>query len=239
MDTAPNTTTPDPDERRLLRCGVPAAGLFAVALGVAIWFLATTHPAVDATPLEAATGFRDNAARIAGSTLLFLLPLPFALLFLAGLGSALRRVGSALASAATSAGLLDLGLFATAAVASSITATIGALDAGAATGAVIKAVDGILPLAIAIGGLARAVLLGASAILLARAGLAARRLLRFTWAVAGLGVVGAATFLAPALVPVSTLAMVLTWVWIGVIGARLTGRDTPAARTADRTVLAA
>jgi hypothetical protein len=233
MNTSSTTMTPDADERRLVRCGIPAAGLFLVALGYAIWFLATTHPAIDATPIDAATGFRDNAARVAGSTLLFLLPLPFVLLFLAGLRSALRRAGDALASASASAGRLDLGMFATAAVVSSITSTIGAHDAGQATGAVIKAVDGVLPLAIAIGGLARAVMLGGSALLLARTGLAARRLIRFTWTVAGLGVLGAATFLTPALFPVSMVAMVLTWVWMGMVGVRLAGRAVPAGRSTD------
>jgi hypothetical protein len=237
MNTSSTTPTPDADERRLLRCGIPAAGLFLVALGYAIWFLATTHPAIDTTPIDAATGFRDNAARVASSTLLFLLPLPFVLLFLSGLRSALRRAGDALASAAASAGRLDLGMFATAAVVSSITSTIGALEADPATGAVIKAVDGVLPLAIAIGGLARAVMLGSSAVLLARTGHAARPLIRFTWAVASLGALGAATFLTPALFPVCTLAMVLTWVWMGVIGMRLSGQVVPVASSTDRLAL--
>ncbi len=219
--TAPTTTARDGDERRLVACGLPAAGLYLVALGYAIWFLATTHPAIDATPTDAATGFADNAARIAAGSLLFLLPLPFVLLFLAGLGSVLRRAGGALASAATSAGRLDLAMFATATVVSSITSTIGTLEASPATGAVIKAVDGVLPLAIAVAGLARAVMLGGSAVLLARAGLVARPLIRFTWVVAALGVLGVATFLTPALFPVTTLAMVLTWAWMGLVGARL------------------
>lgn len=146
------------------------------------------------------------------------------LLFLAGLHSVLRKAGTALATAALAAGLLDLALFASAAVASSITATIGSLDASAATGAVIKAVDGILPLAIAIAGLARAVLLLCGAIGLRRIGLAGRGLTRFGFIAAGISALGVGTFITAPLFPLTELGMILTWVWIAVLGARLPAR---------------
>ena len=218
------STTQDTDERRLLRFGLPAAALYFTALAFAVFFFATSHPAFDAAPVEAAGGFGDNAERVAVGSLIFLLPLPFVILFLAGLGSVLRRGGSALASAVTSAGQFELALVASAALASSITATIGALDSSAAAGAVVKAVDGLLPLAVAVAGLARAVLLGGTAVLLRRSGLAGRGLVPFSWAVATVGLGGVGTFLSPALFGISALAWVLSWVWMGVLAHRLTQR---------------
>lgn len=225
----PASTAPA-DERLLLRSGLLAALLYLVAIGFAAWFLATTHPAFDSTPARAAAGFRDNAWQIAVGTALFLLPAPFVLMFLGGLTSVLRRAGSALATTAFAAGLLDLALFGSAAVVSSIVSTIGALDASVATGAVIKAVDGVLPLAIAAAGLARAVQLGCSAVLLRRLRAFGRGMTGFTLAVAGLGVLGVGTLVTPLLFPLTELAMILAWVWMALLGARLPARLATAVR---------
>ena len=212
------------DQRVLLRGGLFAAVPYLAGIAFAIWFLNTTHPAFDATPLEAAVGFRDNAANIAIGTVLFLLPYPFVLMFLGGLTSLVRRSGAALSTTALAAGLVDVALFVSATMVSSITSTVGALDASAATGAVIKALDGVLPVTIAAAGLARAVLLGAFAVLLRRSGLAGRVLRGFTWTVAALGVVGVGTVFTAALFPITELAMILSWVWMAILGARLPGR---------------
>ena len=157
------TVTPDAvssraDERLLLRGGLIAAVPYLAGIAFAIWFLNTTHPAFDATPLDAAVVFRNNAWKIGVGTVLFVLPMPFVLMFLGGLTPALRRAGAALASTAMAAGVVDVALFSSATMVSSITSTIGALDASVATGAVIKAIDGVLPVTIAVAGLARAVL---------------------------------------------------------------------------------
>lgn len=202
----------------------PTSACCSAAIAFAAWFLNTTHPAFDATPLQAAVGFRDNAANIAVSTVLFLLPYPFVLMFLGGLTSALRRSGTALATTALAAGLVDVALFVSATMVSSLTSTVGALDASVATGAVIKALDSVLPVTIAAAGLARAVLLGASAVLLRRVGLAGRVLRGFTWLVAALGVVGLATVLTALTFPLTELAMILSWVWMALLGALLPGR---------------
>lgn len=224
---APAATTPagtlpiGADERLLLRGGPLAAMIYAAAIGFAAWFLSTTHPAFDASPLQAAAGFRDNAWQLAVSTMLFLLPMPFVLMFLGGLTATLRRAGGALTVTMFAAGLLDLALFASASVTSSIVATIGALDASTATGAVIKALDGVLPVAIAVAGLARTAQFGCAAVLLRRTGLVGRGLLVFTVVVAALGALGVATVFAPLFFPVTELAMILGWVWMAVLGIRL------------------
>ncbi len=222
------------DERLLLRGGLFAAFPYAAAIGFAAWFLFTTHPAFDASPLAAAAGFRDNAWQLAVGTTLFLVPIPFVLMFLGGLTAVLRRAGGALALTMFAAGLLDLALFASASVTSSIVSTIGALDASTATGAVIKALDGVLPVAIAVAGLARAVQFGCAAVLLRRSRLAGRVLFGFTVGVAVLGVVGVATVVAPLFFPVTELAMILGWVWMAVLGVRLPSRV--AIRSADRAI---
>lgn len=220
----PGTSTSGADERLLLRGGLVAAAPYAAAIGLAIWFLNTTHPAFDASPLDAAIGFRDNAWQLGVSTLLFVLPMPFVLMFLGGLTSVLRRSGAALASTAFAAGLVDVALFTSATMVASITGTIGALDASTATGAVIKAIDGVLPITIAVAGLARAVLLGCSAVLLRRSGLAGRGVRGFSWVLATLAVAGLGTVLTPVLFPITELAMILGWVWMAVLGARLPSR---------------
>lgn len=223
------TVTPDAvssrsDERLLLRGGLIAAVPYLAGIAFAIWFLNTTHPAFDASPLDAAIGFRDNAWKIGVGTVLFVLPMPFVLMFLGGLTSVLRRSGAALASTALAAGLVDVALFNAATMVSSITSTIGALDASNTTGAVIKAIDGVLPVTIAVAGLARAVLVGCSAVLLRRSGLAGRGVRAFSWVLVVLGIAGLGTVLTPAMFPITELAMILTWVWMAVIGSRLPSR---------------
>lgn len=222
--TTPGTASNGADERLLLRGGLIAAVPYAAGIAFAIWFLNTTHPAFDATPLEAAIGFRDNASKIGLGTLLFVLPMPFVLMFLGGLTSVLKRSGAALAATALAAGLVDVALFSSATVVSSITSTIGALDASVATGAVIKAVDGVLPVTIAVAGLVRAVMLGASAVLLRRAGLAGRGLRAFTWVAAALGVLGVGTVMTPLMFGITELGMILSWVWMAILGTRLPPR---------------
>ncbi len=220
----PDAVSSRSDERLLLRGGLIAAVPYLAGIAFAIWFLNTTHPAFDASPLDAAIGFRDNAWKIGVGTVLFVLPMPFVLMFLGGLTSVLKRSGAALASTALAAGLVDVALFNAATMVSSITSTIGALDASIATGAVIKAIDGVLPVTIAVAGLARAVLVGCSAVLLRRSGLAGRGVGAFSWVLVVLGIAGLGTVLTPAMFPITELAMILTWVWMAVIGSRLPSR---------------
>jgi len=90
-----------------------ASGLLFVAVQIATTvftavFFATTHPTMDASPAEAARGFAENAPMVAIGTYLYVLQLPFWLLFLGGLFCVLRRAeggGGALAISVVGAGV--------------------------------------------------------------------------------------------------------------------------------------
>lgn len=197
-------------------------------IGVAFTFVffATSHPAMDATPVEAAVGFRDAGTMVAVGTFLTLLPLPFALLFLGGLDSVLRRVGDGpLIPTAVSAGVLGFGIPAIGALVSAVTPAIGAADTSAAAGAVVKALDGVMPLSVALSGFPRAVLVIAVLIVLARAGLAGRPLTISGYAVAALGILGTGTFVVQALFPLASLSALLFIGWVMALAIALRRRS--------------
>jgi hypothetical protein len=203
------------DERPMLFCGVLVGVTYLIGVAFMFVFFATSHPPMDATPVDAAVGFRDSGTMVAVGTFLALLPLPFALLFLGGLDSVLRRVGDGpLVPAAVSAGVLAFVIPAIGALVSSVTPAIGAADTSAAAGAVVKALDGVMPLSVALSGFPRAVLVIAVLVLLARAGLAGRVLAISGYAIAGLGILGTATFVVQALFPLASLSALLFIVWV-------------------------
>ena len=128
---------------------------------------------------------------VGAGTWLAVLPLPFLLLFLGGLGSLLRRVaGGPTAVTAVVAGTCSAVMVALGALVSSLTPAIGADDTSAAAGAVVKALDGATPLAVAMSGFPRAVLLVVVTSALLRVGLHGRGLAGFAWLVAGLSLLG-------------------------------------------------
>jgi hypothetical protein len=240
MTTTPSTTTPSlvpgaaapsgpraRDERRLLLCGVLVGVTYLIGVTFTFVFFATSHPAMDATPVEAAIGFRDAGTMVAVGTFLTLLPLPFALLFLGGLDSVLRRVGDGpLVPAAVSAGIASFLIPTIGALVSSVTPAIGAADTSAAAGAVVKALDGVMPLSVALSGFPRAVLVITALAVLARAGLAGRVLTISGYAVAGLGVMGTATFVVQALFPLASLSALLFIAWVTALALKLRRRAT-------------
>lgn len=239
MTTTPSTTVPTRlndapaprlraalDERRLLFCGVIVGILTLIGLAVTVVFFATSHPTIDATPVEAATGFRDAAGMVALATFLMVLPFPFALLFLGALDTVLHRAaGGALVRATISAGVAAFLIPVIGSLVSSIAPAIGAADASVAAGAVVKAIDGVMPLSVALAGLPRAVFLIGVVVILARAGLAGRGLTITGYAIAGLGLVGTATFFVQALFPLASLSALLFVVWISVLSVRLRRRS--------------
>ncbi|MDQ0573977.1 hypothetical protein [Agromyces albus] len=229
MTTTPSTTTTTShlsgaaaasgsaarDERRMLLCGVLVGLTYLIGVVFTFVFFATSHPAIDATPVEAAVGFRDAGTMVAVGTFLMMLPLPFALLFLGGLDAILRRVGDGpLIPAAMSAGVLSFLIPAIGALVSAVTPAIGAADTSAAAGAVVKALDGVMPLSVALSGFPRAVLLIAVAVLLARAGLAGRVLRISGYVIAWLGILGTATFIVQAFFPLASLSALLFVAWM-------------------------
>lgn len=240
MMTTPSTTTPtlntdrtappEPaarDERRMLLCGVLVGVTYLIGIAFTFVFLATSHPAIDATPVEAAVGFRDAAGMVAVGTFLGMLPLPFALLFLGGLDASLRRVsGGPLVPAAISAGVLSFLIPAIGMLVSAVTPMIGAADTSAAAGAVVKALDSVMPLSVALSGSTRAVFVIAVLVLLARAGLAGRALRVTGFLVAGLGIIGTATFLVQALFPLASFSALFFVAWVTALAVVLRRRAT-------------
>lgn len=85
---------PARDERRLLFTGVLFGLANLISLAFIAVFFATDHPPMDATPVEAAVGFRDASLMYGIATFLSMLALPLGLLFLGGLGSVLRRLSA-------------------------------------------------------------------------------------------------------------------------------------------------
>jgi hypothetical protein len=218
------------DERRLLFSGVLFGAATLVGLAFILAFFATTHPPMDATPVEAAIGFRDASSMVGIGTFLAMLGLPLGLLFLAGLGSVLRRAGDGpLVSAAISAGIATLVIPALGSLVSAISPAIGASDTSAAAGAVVKAIDGVMPMSVALAGFPRAVLVIAVVVLVARAGLVGRGMKFSGYAVAVLGLVGTGTFILQPLFGVASLASLLFAGWLTALAVLLLRRtDRPA-----------
>ncbi|MFC0678601.1 hypothetical protein ACFFGH_12195 [Lysobacter korlensis] len=218
VSSASDSAGPVRDERRLLFSGV----LFGVAnlagLIFIVAFMATTHPPMDATPVEAAIGFRDAGLMVGIGTFLAMLGLPLGLLFLGGLGSVLRRTGDGpLVGAAVSAGIASFLIPAMGSLVSAISPAIGAADTSAAAGAVVKAIDGVMPMSVALGGFPRAVLLLAVVVLLARVGLAGRGLKVSGYAIAVLGLVGTGTFILQPLFGIASISSLLFAGWVTVL----------------------
>jgi hypothetical protein len=203
------------DERRLLFSGVLFGVANLIGLVFILAFFATSHPPMDATPVEAAVGFRDAALMVGIGTFLAMLGLPLGLLFLGGLGSYLRRVGDGpLLGAANSAGIAALVIPALGSLVSAIGPAIGASDTSAAAGAVVKAIDGVMPMSVALAGFPRVVLILGVLVLLARAGLVGRGLKVSGSAIAVLGLVGTGTFILQPLFGLASLASLLFAAWL-------------------------
>ena len=233
VPAAPRGTTPDQaacDERRLLSSGVAFGIANLVGLVFIVAFFATSHPPMDATPVEAAVGFRDAGLMVGIGTFLAMLGLPLGLLFLGGLGSVLRRAGDGpLVGAAVSAGIASFVIPALGSLVSAISPAIGAADTSAAAGAVVKAIDGVMPMSVALSGFPRAVLLIAVVVLLARAGLAGRALRISGYAIAALGVVGTGTFILQPLFGLASLSSLLFAAWLTVLALVLLRRTAASA----------
>jgi hypothetical protein len=226
--SAPSAQTPSAahvrDERRLLFCGALVGLTTLVGLVFIVVFFATSHPPMDATAVEAAIGFRDAGAMVGIGTLLAVLPLLFALPFLGGLRSALGRAdGGPLVAVASSAGLAAFLIPAIGSLVSAVTPAIGAADTSTAAGAVVKAIDGVMPLSVAQAGFPRAVLLVAVVVLLARAGLAGRGLRISAYGIAALSLAGTGTLLVQGLFPLASLSMLLFVAWLTTVGLKLRG----------------
>lgn len=116
-----------PWERVALASGIlfVAAQIATVASNV-IFFL-TTHPPMDASPQETARGFAEHATMVEIGTYLYVLHMPFWLLFLGGLFGVLRKAegGSGALSVSTLGGGVAMAVIAPIdTIVSSLTSTI-------------------------------------------------------------------------------------------------------------------
>lgn len=217
-----------------------ASGLLFVVVQIAMIaftgvFFATSHPPMDASPAEAARGFAQAETMVALGTYLYVLQLPFWLLFLGGLFSVLSRAEGgtqALAVSVLGAGVAMGVIGSMGALISAITPTIGALGGDGAT---VKAIDGMTPLALALSALPRAVLLGATSVMVLEYRIAPRWI-GWTGLVLGLvSLVSTGTLLTPAFFPFLALGTLFFVLWIAALAVALL-QNIPAESQAARTV---
>lgn len=213
-------------ERRGLLAGV----LFGVAQLAAVAFsmlvVVPTHAPVGAPPEETAAALAAHTTLIAIGTYLFVVPMPFFLVFVGGLFAVLRRAerGETLgaSSSATPSGGVTLSAAALAAgAAAAVAGPAGAVLSGLAgetarlggDAAVVKQLDAITPLMMALTGLPQSVLVGAVLVVLGGRGLLPRWLWWWGAIVALLALAGSATIALHALFPLVVFGMVLFPAW--------------------------
>ena len=217
-------------ERPALASGLLFVVVQLVTIAFTAAFFATTHPPMDASPAEAARGFARAETMVAVGTYLYVLQVPFFLLFLGGLFGVLRRVeggSGTLAISVLVAGVTMVVIASMGALVSSITPTIGGLGGDGAT---VKAIDGMTPLALALSAFPRAVLLGATSVVLLEDRVVPRWI---GWTGLALGIislVSTGTLLTPALFPFLGLGTLLFVLWIAALTLALLRDPQPANR---------
>jgi hypothetical protein len=211
-------------ERLALGAGVAYALTEVAALVFAAVVVVPTHAPVGAPAVEVAAALGRHATRIAAGTYLMTLSVPFLLLFLGGLVGVLRRAEGGSASLAGAAGAAGTALTVIAplgAVLSGLSAAVANLGGDAA---VVAELDSITPLALALAGYPKAVLLGATATLALHARLAPRSVAWSGYALALLALGSTLTIAVRALFPLVALQQLLFPLWILALAVTLLGR---------------
>ena len=212
------------------RLALASGPLFAIgqiaATAYFIGQIAPRLPALDAPLSDQAAFYTDYARENALVAFLYVLSVPFFLLFLGGLFGVMRRVeGHVGVLTATAIG---------AGIALAMVWPIGIVVADAGQGmaarglqpAAVEAFDSVAQLMLALGALPRAVLLLAASLAL-RARVAAPGWMSWSGLVlAALGVVGSATLLEANLYPLLALTTLLFDIWVGAAGIILLRRAT-------------
>jgi hypothetical protein len=224
-----NDNTPLRWERPALASG-PIFALLQVLATVFFITVVLPHlPPLDAPPALHAQFYTEYAQQNAQVAYLYLLPVPFFLVFLGGLVARLRRMEGQ--------GALTL-IAAAAGVAFSTIWPLGIVVASAGQGMAqrgldpltVMTFDGVAQLALAFSGLPRAVLLLATALVLLRS---RRRAFGITGMVlAALSAVQSLTLLVPEVYALAALGSLLFTLWIGALGGMLLRRDAVAQRAA-------
>jgi hypothetical protein len=207
-------------ERQALASGILFAGVQIATLAFTVAFFLTSHPPMDASPAETARGFAQAETMVEIGTYLYMLQVPFPLFFLGGLFGVLRRLEGRgpLAASVLGAGVAMAIIASIGALISGLTPTIAQLGGDAAT---VKAIDGMTPLALALSAFPRAVLLGATSVVLLESRVAPRWI-GWTGLVFGLiSVVSTGTLVTPALFPFLVIGTLLFVVWVLVLSVAL------------------
>ena len=203
-----------PWERRGLTSGLLFGGLQLTALAFSMLVVVPTHAPIDAPPVETARALAAHPTLIAVGTYLFTLPLPFFLLFLGGLFGTLRRAeggNGALSVAILAAGIVASSIAPFGAVISSIGSGMAQLGGDPV---VVKQIDAMTPLAMALTGLPHAVFVGATALLVGHERLTRPWIMWLGLVVAVLGMGASGTLIVASLFPLVVLEMVLFPIWI-------------------------
>jgi hypothetical protein len=192
-------------ERLSLASGILFVAVQIATLAFTAVFFATTHPPMDASPQEAARGFAQAQAMVEIGTYPYVLHLPFLLVFLGGLFGVLRRAeggSGALSVSVLGAGIAMVVIASTGALISSLTPIIGQLGG---EGATVKAIDAMTPLALALSAFPRAVLLGATSIVILESRIAPRWIGWAGLVLVLISLVSTGTLVAPELFPLVAL----------------------------------
>ena len=204
-----------PWERPALASGIVFAVLQIAAIVFATVFLLSKLPPVGAPLAEwAAALVRIPTMTVNITNYLLLLPVPFFLLFLAGLFGVLRRAEGG--SGTLAVAVLGAG------IAMATTWPMGILIAGLSSDIVADggdlatawALDGMAPFSLALSAFPRTVLLVATSLLLLGSGLAPRWLGWLGLALALVSVIGTAMLLVGDLFPVLALGTLIFDLWV-------------------------
>ena len=219
-------------ERWSFVSGILFALLQLAVLGFAFVFVVPTHAPLDAPATEAASAFARHALRIAVGNYLLTLPIPFLLLFLGGLFTALQHAegrGSVPAITAVGAGVASAVIGPLGAIVSGLSARIAQLGGDPA---VVKELDGLGPQAMAFDALPRAVLVGVVSAVVLRSQIAPRWIGWTGFAVGLVSVIATGTLVVTAMFPLVALEMLLFPLWVLALSVWLLGL----ARRPDRSV---
>ena len=203
------------NERLALRSGIMFSLLFFVGLIYFIITIAPHLPAIDAPAVEIAEFYSDLGTNIAFANYLWVLPMPFFMLFLGGLASIMYRTSH------------ENVIFIIAAVASGIAMTVpwltntavetlGVYMAGHhADNGVVASLDSLGPTgSIGLGGLMRAIFLFAVAKTLQRTALRSRGMVWLGYGLAATSFIGSLTFVWQEFLFVAYPSLIFTMLWV-------------------------
>lgn len=184
--------------------------------GVMLYFIILVFPQMGPPDAVAQkiTFYTERGEILRWGNYLLMLPTPFFLLFLGGVGSLLRRTeasGGMLATTAVISGTLVAILWPLSGVVNNIGIDIAQAGGDAAT---VLALDAVGPYTLALSALPRAVLLAAMSLGLGQGQLAPRWLVWLGFVIAGLSLVGTATLVIAAMFPLLALSTLLFDGWV-------------------------